>query len=754
MAISYDLHVDKNTFMNNDNIALLREAAGELFSASEKDFEQIKSRKWYKRIWQLITFSKDNEKILASNITSLAKAQDIILKLLLSLSDDNKEVAMIISDLSNQLHSLTCTTESIARRVIDVDTFIKYGYKKNALIVDFSDAQKSVLLSALNYIADKHGFTEELSAFLSAIRRMAQFHERSSEFDLQTLIFDEKESRAIFPLLLELNYLCTSSFDLCDEISEIVDHLSISNANKKKIQQQVEMDIKRIGINGMIDLYNAIAPSYDIDDWDIEFVDAFVDVEDDAYNSHELIEITISSITHIAKGEIKEYRNNVIHLNSYIDCAGTIVFENCEIYYNEIPGTPCQITLKEGSSLSIRNCRILCRNLEKNPLFKDDGSVSILIKNSVFEDCSYFIEKLSGDDCNFVMQGCEIINPYIYFLNLRGLNEGIINNCLITFNKPLPEKEDFDYGDIFCSSQWGETKNITVSEVIVNGNNFFNVKDEDGYFKRTSHLFNMKYASYTNCTFENVNYCINDAGMLSHCRFNKCEKVIEIGFNIKNCNVTHCAFAECQSVISGNRMVISFCQFVGCINNLIESSVVGKVKVEYCEFYNIKYINSVRNFSTACLTFHRSKGNEYGYSTVKKCIFNGAELNDGFLIAGKANENIKGISLYIEECSFQNCKTKRESGKIIKCYDTYLNLFNKQIQIEVTTIQNCLGLDKVNEENGYVADVIVKAKDNTGAVIGAAAAGFASGGILGAVTVASGMIIKNKLTTDTDRHIE
>lgn len=756
MAICYNFDIDEHTFANAENIEILKEAARELFSASEEDFEQMKSQNWYKRTWQMITFSKDNEKVMAKNITSLAKAQDIVLKLLLSLSDDNKEIALIVSELSGKIYNLANATEVIAQKVIVVDNFIKYGYKKSGSIDDFSDAQKSVLISTFNYIADSYGHIEEMAMFLTAIRRMAKFNERNTEFDIETFIFDDKESRVIFPILIEMNYFCTKQFDLCDEISEIIDHLSISAANKKKIKELVELDIKRVGINGIIELYYDLVPDYEISDSDIEFEDDFFESNYDEFYPRELTEITISNIMHIAKDEIKKFINNKIYVSSFIDCAGTMVFENCEIYYNVTPGTPCQITLKEGSSLSIINCKVTCNNLEKNAFFKDEGSVRLFITNSIFEDCSYFIEKEKGDDCNFVMQGCEIINPYTSFLSIYGVNEGIINNCIITFNKPLPEDDDNYYkGSIFSvSPKWGETNNIRVSDVIVNGNNLFNVKDEKGYFNRIKDLFNMNYASYTNCTFENVNYCIRNVGILSHCKFNKCEKVIENGVGKEKSKITHCTFTGCESIIIGNNMDISNCQFVECNNNLIETSFGGNVNVEFCEFYNIKYSKPYSYSTPACLCFHRSKGSEYSSSSVKKCIFNGIELNDGFLIAGMVIEKINGKSVYVEECSFQNCTTKRESGKIIKCYGIYFNVFKKQIEIEVTSIQNCLGLDKVNKENGYINDVIVKAKDSTGAVIGATAFGFAIGGVFGAIGGASSALIKNTLTVDTDKHFE
>lgn len=757
MGTSYTFNVDKNVFADNESVEVLKKAAEELFTATEADFEQLKSQQWYQQIWKMVTFSKNEVKVVAKNITSLAKAQDIVLKLLLSLSEDNREIARVVSQLSDRLYNLANSTEKITQRVVDVDNFVKYGYKKSGSIADFSDAQKSVLLSALNHIADAHSYTENLDVFLLAIRRMAGYQERNTDFNINNFIFDDKKSLVIFPLLLEMNYICTGEYELCDEISEVIDHLSISSANQKKIKAQVEADIQRVGINGVIALYSAMAPELFIDDSDIEFEeDWYESLAQDELYPPELAEVTITNIIHIANDEVRAFSHQVIHLDSYIVCAGTLMLENCLIHYHDKPGSPCQITLQSGSSLEIRNCKFICENIDNTPLFKDEGSTSITITDSIFEDCSYFIDKTSGGEGTFVLQGCEIINPYIHFLNMCGVSEGVIRNCQITYTKPLPGQADVFSGNVFQVSPWGRSSSVEVNEVIVNGNAFFSDEEDPqdfSLFHSQITLFDMKNANYTNCTFENMSHCISDAGNLSHCKFSDCMDVIKIGFHIDKCGINHCTFTGCESIISGNNMKIAYCQFVKCSNSLIKSSVVGNVRVEFCEFYNIKQ-NKTDFFSPACLCFHRSKGDQYGSSSVKNCIFNGIEIENGFLIAGQASENIKGKAVYIEGCSFRNCTTERESGKIIKCYDTYFNLFKKQIEIEVTSISDCLGLDKVNHENGYVEDVIVRAKDNTGGIIGATALGFTMGGIFGAIGGASSMIIKDKLINDTDVHVE
>lgn len=119
---------------------------------------------------------------------------------------------------------------------------------------------------------------------------------------------------------------------------------------------------------------------------------------------------------------------------------------------------------------------------------------------------------------------------------------------------------------------------------------------------------------------------------------------------------------------------------------------------------------------------------------------------------GNVYEKVLGPVVYVEDCSFQNCSTKRESGKIIKEYSSYFGLFDREIKVRAVSIgQNCKGLDKINEENGYTKDVVVKAETNTGIKIGATLATTALVGVIPGLL--AGKVIE-KIVRDTDKHIE
>ena len=77
------------------NISYLIEAANDVLVHSKDDikyFESLKDKKWYHYLFEKITFNKDNELRKANGVLNLAKMQDIIIKILLQLSESRNEI--------------------------------------------------------------------------------------------------------------------------------------------------------------------------------------------------------------------------------------------------------------------------------------------------------------------------------------------------------------------------------------------------------------------------------------------------------------------------------------------------------------------------------------------------------------------------------------------------------------------------------------------------------------------------------------
>ena len=111
---------------------------------------------------------------------------------------------------------------------------------------------------------------------------------------------------------------------------------------------------------------------------------------------------------------------------------------------------------------------------------------------------------------------------------------------------------------------------------------------------------------------------------------------------------------------------------------------------------------------------------------------------------------IDGYAVAVEKCSFINCTTNRESGKIIKIYDYYFpRLSKKRKEQTVTWVSNCRGLDQVNNGSNVNTDVVIKTKNSAGAKIGVALATVVAG-VPG--YVAASLI--TKAAADDDIHVE
>lgn len=139
----------------------------------------------------------------------------------------------------------------------------------------------------------------------------------------------------------------------------------------------------------------------------------------------------------------------------------------------------------------------------------------------------------------------------------------------------------------------------------------------------------------------------------------------------------------------------------------------------------------------ACVTFRRAKKSKTRANSLKKCIFDGVELGDNFLIAAIGNEKPSGTVTYIESCDFKNCSTKRESGKIIKEYIKYDTLFKKDIDFHANHVSECRGLDKINMEGTETETVEIRTVSTTGNSIGSAFAMGVAGVAGGPVALAT-----------------
>lgn len=261
----------KSDVVKEELIDLLNQST-ELFNITEKDFEHIKSKAWYNRLWELITFSNDNEKCLAKNIKSLRKVQDIVLKLLIQFYKEDKEVAKRLSKLTTYVNCISDINSKLVIKLKEIIDFVNFG-RKPVTATDFTDSEKRLFVASINSIANEFPDNPSITNFCKMIYNLFDYQCFDKDYteDMFENISSEKAA-FLYQYYLILNYICTKSHnDLHIKIQNIVNCLPISPKIKKIKTQDIIDAINFIGIEGIIEYNNCSEIDLSVTDDGIEF---------------------------------------------------------------------------------------------------------------------------------------------------------------------------------------------------------------------------------------------------------------------------------------------------------------------------------------------------------------------------------------------------------------------------------------------------------------------------------------------------
>ena len=78
-----------------DSIAL---AIKKLSVSSENQFSELKNERWFNRLFNMITFSNKKNIRLAEQISTLAQAQELLVRILLILSEKSLEISELVKN--------------------------------------------------------------------------------------------------------------------------------------------------------------------------------------------------------------------------------------------------------------------------------------------------------------------------------------------------------------------------------------------------------------------------------------------------------------------------------------------------------------------------------------------------------------------------------------------------------------------------------------------------------------------------------
>lgn len=700
------LHYQMNV-QSIDDISWIIEAAQETMNATEKDFEAIRSKKWYKRLWETVTFSKDNQIKMAKGVSSLSKLQEIMIRLLVVLSQNSTEISNAVKQNSDLINRLSITDALLSRQIDK----IKFG---GTSLIDFSDLdrEKKVLIASLLIMADstaqRNEYSKQHIGSVLQIANITSFDNTIKPDAVDSLSRAEQE--LLYRMIMIHRYLMDIDFD---DSSDVLDCIPISMKRAKEIRASIMETACAVSPDFFVTYYEKTNDTFnETNDDDIIFeefdsldeVEECESVEDTlgSIDPEDYEDIVLSSILHIPEGETCKFEYKNIHILTFIDCEGNLEFCNCTIHYGE-NGQFYEIKVKQSGSVSMKNCIIEGHESSEQFFIKVDanyGTTEFL--DCQFLNCSCFMYVSNA----FLLQRCYIKNAGGKFIESHSWDEaGTIKNT--TF-----EEENIPDYILHSRARYQERvvscRNLIVESSSITGTLQISTAEEaDTESKKNSFFYfidsdNLKITNSLFTGVENTLYC---NGTLQNCTFKECINIIRSKGYSGSVKIIECTFEKCtyigDSLSKGSK--ITHCKFNNCYNRLISSSGAGDVSIEFCEFNQWSAVkdNNARYadiFSHAMIEFCRYKGKNYSSNSVKNCTFDEITAHRYFVILGNVSESIDGYVAYVENCSFANCTTERDSGKIIKEFDDYLGAFKKRKNIKTVSIaSNCRGLDQVKK---------------------------------------------------------
>ncbi|MGG3466127.1 hypothetical protein ABES02_00865 [Neobacillus pocheonensis] len=721
LILDYDYYASNQCSFDD-----LKLASHQLASATQDQFEQIKKEKWFHRVFDMVTFSKKNEKRMANQIGSLAQAQQMIMEILVRLSERDARISDMVVEAFDNIERLTANDVLLAKRFNQLENRCILGITKETDIGDLTEIQGEILGGLLFYLM--HHFdqvSENQRVYANQI--LTYIGAGAQEMDIKASLesIDQIETKKkLLTCCLEYCFLHNCSFHLPEEIEELLEEFDFGNKTIREVKNKIAAMYNLRGVAGFIDKYG---------NFDVVEEEFYIEMPEVTFEEEtiELEEMNIKSILYIPRDELKVIKNRIVHISAYINCEGHLQFDNCIVHYNETNDSD-EITLSEGASITFSNCQVHCHSIDKNSFIQGEGDNEFILLNSVFNDCSHFIKM--KNEFNLTIQNCLINSPGENFIHDNGWRQGNklrgeISNTQIYFNDQNKPGDDIYFGNIIYIQG-----SVKINNCVVRG------IETVGREETKLVLFNIASGTYANCNFTNVDKCISDAASISECSFEACKEVIEGTYDSKT-KITNCLFKDCQDITRGDDFSIKNCQFVNCKNGIVKGQ---GITVEFCEFYNL-----VHDLSglVADASFEFSCGKHTDSNKISKCLFDGVEINDGFLIQGSTYEKISGAKVFVEDCDFKNCTTKRSTNVIVRQYHYYFGVFDRQIETKPVHISNCKGLDQVNKGKGRAEEIIIRSETPTGVKIGVALAG-AVGGLPGLVV---GMGVAKLLKNDDMR---
>jgi len=250
------------------NINYLIEAANDVLVHSKDDiayFESLKNKKWYHYLFEKITFNRDSELRKAKGVLNLAKMQDIIIKILLQLSESRNELYTYIENNSSVIEQLSQTNLYIQKQQKSIIAILKQIKNKESYIPKYQDLTSKnaeIIFATLQKFAQEKPLKENNNEMTQLyLRTVMMCSSVNDTFDFDNLDVIEnlggqiRQRLAI--MLYEYMYLAdiddTIKSDVLDRISPHIKQIAKDSVNKRAQLMGKEVLIQQYQMIEMVD---------------------------------------------------------------------------------------------------------------------------------------------------------------------------------------------------------------------------------------------------------------------------------------------------------------------------------------------------------------------------------------------------------------------------------------------------------------------------------------------------------------------
>lgn len=256
------VQIDYNLYYEESNFDDLKQAITTLTTATEQQFQTIKNEKWYTRLFNCITFSKKNSKRMASQIDSLAQAQQILTEILIRLSAKDAQVATLVYQNFQDIKKLSENDIYLEAKIRYMENSLILGIHTSEDIRELSKTSKQVLSGCFYELSSIYSDSSiEQQEYANNVLNFIGFISSDSKvdnLDLAIETLEEKDRRIILTCCIEYMFLYELETAFPEEVNCFIEKFDIGNKTIKNIEDKITATYDLRGPNGIIEKYSQI----------------------------------------------------------------------------------------------------------------------------------------------------------------------------------------------------------------------------------------------------------------------------------------------------------------------------------------------------------------------------------------------------------------------------------------------------------------------------------------------------------------